>query len=156
MRRPPPRRPAPPSRRRTPQLIARGGVLLKGSADARSRGDRLLLIAKSWTTVNDPAAVVTVTGLAAEKDPHGRTNTRVVLSGTGGLPANAVSADYRLARDTHTEHLSTLPTNATVVTATELVLDSPARYLKAATHCSSRRQARRMARTTAPASCSRG
>jgi hypothetical protein len=112
------------------QLIARGGVLLKGTASLKA-GDRLLLIAKSWSGVNDPAAVVTVKGLATEKDPHGRTNTRVVLSGTGGLPSGAVSADYRLARDTHTAHLTSLPAGATVITSSELVLDSPARYLKA-------------------------
>ena len=112
------------------QLIARGGVLLKGSGTLKP-GDRLLLIAKSWTSVNGPVAVVTVQNLVTEKDPHGRTNTRVVLSGTGGLPANAVSADYRLARDTHAAHLSTLPANATVITGSELVLDSPARYLAA-------------------------
>lgn len=112
------------------QLIARGGVLLKGTTSLKP-GDRLLLIAKSWSGVNDPAAVVTVKGVAKEKDPHGRTNTRVALSGTGNLPSGAVSADYRLSRDTHAAHPSSLPANATVVTNTELVLDAPARYLKA-------------------------
>jgi hypothetical protein len=113
------------------QLLARGGVLVKGTPSSIAVNDRLLLTTKAWASANDPAVVVKVTGLIAEKDPHGRKNTRVLLDGTSSLPAGAKAADYRLAYTTHTAHLSTLPSGATVVTNTALVLDGPARYLKA-------------------------
>jgi predicted phage baseplate assembly protein len=113
------------------QLIARGGVLVKGVPTSISLYDRLLLMKRTWTSANDPAVVVTVTGMIEEKDPHGRKNTRVLLAGTGSLPATAAAADYRLARSARTGHLSTLPSNATVIGGTSLVLDGPARYLKA-------------------------
>jgi len=113
------------------QLLARGGVLVKGTPSSIAVNDRLLLNTKTWNGANDPAVVVRVTGLAVEKDAHGRKNTRVRLEGTGSLPSNAKAADYRLAYPTHTGHLSTLPAGASVVTGSTLVLDGPARYLKA-------------------------
>jgi hypothetical protein len=113
------------------QLIARGGILLKGAPSAIAVNDRLLLILKQWDSVTAAAAVVTVSGLVAERDPHGRKNTRVLLAGTDKLPSNAHAQDYRLAYATRTGHLSTLPHGASVITATTLILDGPARYLKA-------------------------
>jgi hypothetical protein len=113
------------------QLLARGGVLVKGTPTSIAVNDRLLLTTKTWSSANDPAVVVTVTGLITEKDQHHRKNTRVLLNGTATLPSNALAKDYRLARATRTAHLSTLPTGATVVSASVLVLDAPARYLKA-------------------------
>jgi len=94
------------------QLIARGGVLLKGTPSSIAVNDRLLLITKAWSSANDPAVVVTVTGLFTERDPHGHKNTRVLLAGTSALAASAVAADYRLLRATRTGHLSSLPTGA--------------------------------------------
>ena len=70
--------PAPPRRRRTPSSSPAAACCSRAAARS-SAGDRLLLIAKSWTSVNGPVAVVTVQDLVTEKDPHGRTNTRVVL-----------------------------------------------------------------------------
>jgi hypothetical protein len=125
---------APPGSAEPPphtQLLARGGVLVKGSPTTVAVNDRLLLMTKTWSSVNSPAVIVRVTGLAVEKDPRGRKNTRVLLDGTASLPSNAQAKDYRLAYATRTGHLSTLPTNATVVTNTSLILDGPARYLKA-------------------------
>jgi hypothetical protein len=113
------------------QLIARGGVLVQGTPTSIAVGDRLLLMTKTWASADDPAVVVAVTGLVTEKDAHGRKNTRLLLDGTGSLPSDAVAADYRLARATRTGHLSSLPTGATVIGATSLVLDGPARYLVA-------------------------
>jgi hypothetical protein len=113
------------------QLLARGGVLVKGTPSSIAVNDRLLLITKVWSSANDPAVVVKVTGLAVEKDPHGRKNTRVLLDGTSSLASGAKAADYRLAYATRTVHLSTLPSGASVVTNTALVLDGPARQLKA-------------------------
>ena len=81
------------------QLIARGGVLVKGTPTSIAAGDRLLLIAAAWQQPGDPAAVVTVTGLVTEKDPHGRKNTRVLLTGASSLGAGAAQ-DFRLVRAT--------------------------------------------------------
>jgi hypothetical protein len=118
------------------QLLARGGVLVKGAPTSIAVNDRLLLMVRNWAKADDPAVVVTVTGMIAEKDPHGRKNTRVLLSGTDSLPSDATAADYRLARSARAGHLSTLPSGAkvigdTTVSPSSLVLDGPARYLKA-------------------------
>ena len=80
------------------QLIARGGVLLKGTPTSIAAGDVLLLTTTAWAKVTDPAFLVTVTGTTPEKDPHGRRNTRVQLSGTDPIPASAKAAGYRLLR----------------------------------------------------------
>ena len=93
------------------QLIARGGVLVKGTPTSIAADDRLLLIATSWQQPGDPAAVVTVTGLVTEKDPHGRKDTRVLLTGASSLGAGAAK-DFRLVRATRTSHPSTLPAGA--------------------------------------------
>jgi hypothetical protein len=113
------------------QLIVRGGVLVKGKVSNVKPGDRLLLIAQSWTSASDPAAVVSVTGLVNETDPHGKTNTRVLLTGTGGISADAKAADYALKRSTRTSHLVTLPSGAVSIKSGTIVLDSTARFLKA-------------------------
>ena len=105
-------------------------MLVKGTPTSIAAGDRLLLIAKSWQQPGDPAAVVTVTGLVTEKDPHGRKNTRVLLTGASSL-GSGTAHDFRLVRATRTAHLSTLPAGATVVSASTIVLDSTARYLTA-------------------------
>jgi hypothetical protein len=125
---------APPGAAEPPphtQLLARGGVLVKGTPSSIAVNDRLLLSTKTWSGADQPAVVVRVTGLAVEKDAHGRKNTRVRIDGASSLPSNATAADYHLAYPTHTGHLSTLPAGATVVTGTTLILDAPARYLKA-------------------------
>jgi hypothetical protein len=113
------------------QLIARGGVLVKGAPSGIAVNDRLLLLTKAWASANDEAVVVKVSGLVTEKDPHGRKNTRVLLTGTDSLPSGAVAGDYRLARATRTAHLSSLPSGATSIASGTIVLDGPARYLKA-------------------------
>jgi hypothetical protein len=113
------------------QLIARGGVLVKGTPTSIAAGDLLLLTTIAWTSVTDPAFLVTVTGTTPERDPHGRRNTRVQLSGTDPIPASAKAADYRLLRATRTAHLASMPTGAAVIGPALLVLDAPARYLTA-------------------------
>ena len=112
------------------QLIARGGVLVKGTPTSIAAGDRLLLIAAAWQQPGDPAAVVTVTGLVTEKDPHGRKNTRVLLTGASSLGSGAAK-DFRLVRATRTSHPSTLPACASAISGQTIVLDSTARYLHA-------------------------
>jgi len=125
---------APPGTAEPPphdQLLVRGGVLVKGKPTSISVGDRLLLIAEPWTAVTDPAIVVSVTGLTPEKDPHGRTNTRVQLAGADTFDSNAKAKDFRLRRATHETHLVTVPVGASVITDEVFVLDSTARFLKA-------------------------
>src|SRR5262249_8799970 len=92
-----------------PQLIVRGGVLVKGKPTSVAVGDRLLLIAEPWSSADAPAVVVKVTGLVTEKDPHGKSNTRVLLDGTGSLASSATAAGFRLRRPTHENHLVTVP-----------------------------------------------
>jgi len=111
------------------QLIARGGALVQGTPSV-AVGDQLMLMSKDWASADDPAVMVTVTGTGPEKDPYGRKNTRVLLAGADAL-ASASATDFTLVRATRTAHLATLPSNATVISATQIVLDSPARYLAA-------------------------
>lgn len=113
------------------QLIVRGGVLVKGKPSSTVVGDRLLLVREPWSSANDPAVVVTVTGLVTEKDPHGKSNTRVLLDGAGSLGAGAKAKDYRLRRPTHTNHLVTVPIGSSPVKTGVLVLDGTARFLHA-------------------------
>jgi hypothetical protein len=113
------------------KLLVRGGVLVKGKPSAVAVGDRLMLLPRTWKPGDAPAAaVVKVTALVPERDPHRRVNTRVMLSGTSGVAANAKAADYRLLRHTTVHHLATVPDGSTVITADTLVLDGTARALK--------------------------
>ncbi|MEU4244754.1 baseplate J/gp47 family protein [Actinoplanes sp. NPDC026619] len=114
---------------RTPRLLARGGVLMRGTPTSIRAGDRLLLLADPWADVNGAAHLVTVTALVLEPDSHGRRNTRVRLSGTTGVDPRSAASGWRLLRPARTAHLASLPQGATVVTATKLVLDAPARQL---------------------------
>ena len=113
------------------RLLVRGGVLVKGKPSSTGVGDRLLLIREPWTSANDAAVVVTVTGLVTEKDPHGRSNTRILLAGADSLGTSAKAKDYKLRRATHTSHLVTLPTGGPAVQSGKLVLDGTARFLHA-------------------------
>jgi hypothetical protein len=109
-------------------LLVRGGVLVKGKP-AVAVGDRLLLIGPKWPSNTEPPVLVTVTGTVVERDPHRRSNTRVLLSGAESL-AGAKAAGYRLLRATHTNHLTTLPEGAPALESAGLVLDGTARHLR--------------------------
>lgn len=112
-------------------LIVRGGVLVQGKPTSISVGDRLLLIPAAWSSSNSRAAMVQVGSLVQETDPHGKVNTRVLLTGTVGLGAAAHATDYRLCRPTVSNHLITVPPQTTaMVSANGLVLDSTARSIK--------------------------
>lgn len=125
----PPGAAVPPART---QLLVRGGVLVKGKPSTVAVGDRLVLLPRTWTPgAASGAAVVTVTALVPERDPHRRLNTRVVLSGTGAVAADAKAADYRLLRHTAVHHLATMPAEAVVIGEKKLVLDGTARALRA-------------------------
>jgi hypothetical protein len=109
------------------QLVARGGVLLKGKPTTVAIGDRLLLTSKPWSAASDPARVVAVTGLAYEKDAYGKTNTRVLLDGADGLSGSAAS--FRLIRSTAAQHVAQLPVGVNPFPSGGFVLDSTARSL---------------------------
>jgi hypothetical protein len=119
------------------ELVVRGGVLIQGKPTSISVGDRLLLIPAAWSSANPAAAMVAVGGLVQETDPHGKVNTRVLLTGAQDLGAGALAANYRLCRPTVTNHLITVPAWATVIWSASagisagLVLDSTARSIKA-------------------------
>ena len=123
-------RPAVPGAAQPPphtELIAHGGVLVKGTPTSIAVGDQLLLLPKDWVDLAE-AVRVDVGGLVPEADPQGRKNTRVLL--TGALPQDKHARDYRLTYPTRSAHLATLPARAVVIDDTGmLVLDAPARYL---------------------------
>ena len=113
-------------------LLVRGGVLVKGKPASVQVGDRLLLLLKNWSSPSDPAAFVEVTGLVTETDAYRRANTRILLGGATAISSAAQAADYRLCRPHNVSHLITVPSSATgVVTSSQVVLDSTARFLKA-------------------------
>ncbi|MFC9053294.1 baseplate J/gp47 family protein [Streptomyces anthocyanicus] len=124
----PPGTAVPPAEAR---LLVRGGVLVRGKPSAVAVGDRLMLLPRAWQPGKAPAAaVVKVTALVPERDPHRRVNTRVMLSGTSGVAADAKAADYRLLRHTTAHHPATVPAASTVIAADRIVLDGTARALK--------------------------
>src|SRR5207249_888568 len=68
-------------------------VLLAGTVKSVKADDRLLLMKKGWNGVQTDYAVVTVQSVDAEKDPRGKTNTRVTFQPSlGGSP---ITADFR-------------------------------------------------------------
>jgi hypothetical protein len=109
------------------QLVARGGVLVKGKPTTVAVGDRLLLTSKPWNAASDPARVVSVTGLAVEKDAYGKTNTRILVDGADGLSGSA--SGFHLMRSTAAQHLAQLPPGVNALPSGGFVLDSTARNL---------------------------
>ena len=117
-------------------VIAHGGVLVQGKPSKVNVGDWLLLHANPWTSVNDTARWVRVTGMVLEPDPHGRPNTRVLLNDTSALSGSA--AGYALMRPVHSSHLITIPSGSTPLVGdpnqageTDIYLESTARWLTA-------------------------
>ena len=91
-----------------------GSVLLQGTVSSIKVGDELLLLHNGWVGTDSNFAIITVTAVNQEKDPHGKTNTRVVFSTSQSLPSDAQVSDYRLMRSSQTAHLWTF-TNSTVI-----------------------------------------
>ena len=88
-------------------------VLLTGQI-AVSPGDLFVLVKRDWAGTSADWAVVTAQSAAAEKEPDGRTNTRLTLSsadwhGLGATPAPApLASDYQLQRAVATAALWTM------------------------------------------------
>ena len=79
-------------------------VLLQGVVTSAKTGDTVMLLPAGWTGVDGSGnpdlsyAVATVQSVAPEKDPRGKTNTRITLNAQTALPAAALAASYRLLR----------------------------------------------------------
>jgi hypothetical protein len=85
-----------------PDLSIGSSVLLKGAVSGIKIGEQLLLLRRDETSGQ---ALVTVQGVAQEKDPRGKTNTRIAFTSIPGLPAGERVTDYRLLRSTQTTGL---------------------------------------------------
>lgn len=112
-------------------------VLLQGTVSSIKAGDELLLLHNGWVGVdqsNNPDlnyALVTVASLNPEKDPHGKTNTRVVFTAAPTFPSTPQVVDYTLLRSTQTAHLWPFSgSKATVITNRRADLESITRQIK--------------------------
>jgi hypothetical protein len=118
-----------------PQLVARGGVLVAKTPSKVAVGDQLILLRKGWQAGTGPqgAWLVSVTGTVPETDPHGVTNTRVLLDSVSlaNLEPTLHAAEFHLVRTTRADHLASLPQGATVITDNSVILAGPDRALTA-------------------------
>lgn len=113
----------------TSLLNADGSVLLQGSVTTVKSGDKLLLLEKDWNGSNTNYALATVTTVHPEKDPRGKTNTRITFAHTPNLPSHAQVQNYRLLKSSQSTHLYQYPTNHVIATG-HLHLESLKRDLK--------------------------
>jgi hypothetical protein len=102
---------APPN----PALLSGAGVLIKGTTGAIQAGDRLLLLPRTWDATTTDYALATVQQLTEEKDPRGKTNTRVTFTSTPAVPSSAQAASYRLLKSSQSAGVWTYPTGSTPV-----------------------------------------
>jgi Baseplate J-like protein len=112
-------------------------VLLQGTVSSIKAGDQLLLLHNGWVGVdqsNNPDKnfmLVTVASVNPEKDPHGKTNTRVVFTAMLIFPTTPKVSDYTLLRSTQTAHLWPFSgSKATVITNRRADLESITRQIK--------------------------
>lgn len=115
----------------SPSLLGPDGssVLLQGTVSSIKVGDELLLLHNGWSGTDSNFAIVTVTTSNPEKDPHGKTNTRVLFTTSQTLPSGAQVTDYGLLRSSQSAHLWTF-TDSTVITSTSADLESITRQIK--------------------------
>ena len=93
-------------------------ILLKNAVTTVEVGDELLLMEDGWVGQSDHYyALIKVKDVHQEKDPRGKTNTRVAFSFVGShtLPGNAQAKKYHLMKSFQFAHLWPYPTNAGVV-----------------------------------------
>jgi hypothetical protein len=79
-------------------------ILLRDARVSLRPGDRLLLLPAGWPSSSD-WAVVTVTGVARVRDPHGAPAIRVSLDSQG--PAGATAAGHRVLKSSQTARVWT-------------------------------------------------
>ena len=112
-----------------PGLLGAGNisVLVQGTVTVKA-GDQLLLLEKNWNGSNQNYAVVTVQSSAAEKDPRGKTNTRVTFTAAPSL-SSPQAAGYRLMRSTLSARVWQYPAT-TVIQSSLVPLESIERGIK--------------------------
>lgn len=111
--------------------ILSGRLLVKGTITSVKVGDRLLIMETGWKSRSDGYALVSVTDVQPEKDPRGKTNTRILCDFVRSeLKSNAVS--YRLLRSTQSAHLwpYASASDSVVVTDNTVELDSVTRQIQ--------------------------
>ncbi|MCC6168605.1 MAG: baseplate J/gp47 family protein [Caldilineaceae bacterium] len=104
------------------QLIGPGGdnVLLAGDITTIAAGSLVLLLPRTWT--GGAFTLLTVQTVTPEKDPRGKTNTRVTFTGPVGL-GTVSPANYQLFYSVESAKLYPYPAN-TVITDSSAVLDT--------------------------------
>ena len=106
-------------------------VLLKGTVTTVKVGDQLLLLNRTWNGTDNHYALATVQSVKSEKDPQGKTNTRLNLTlQQSGVPASAQIQDYRLLKSSQSAHLYAYKTDHTII-FDHLHLESIQRNIKA-------------------------
>jgi hypothetical protein len=93
-------------------------VLLKDAVTTVKVGDELLLMEDGWARQSDHYyALIKVKDVHQEKDPRGKTNTRVTFSFSGShtLPGDAQAENYHLMKSFQFAHVWPYPTKPGVV-----------------------------------------
>lgn len=102
-----------------PALLQGNSVLLKGRVSTVKAGDELLLLKKDWTgsdhasSANKGYDLLTVQKVDFEKDPKGKTNTRITFNDSSlesGF-SNAQAQDYRLLKSDQYTQVWPYPTD---------------------------------------------
>jgi len=118
----------------SPALVQSAGgndsVLIGGTVSTIKPGDELLVMESGWNASDSNWALGTVVSSGPEKAPDGTNNTRVVFSGSLGLPAGAAAAGYQLLKSTQSAHPWQYPAN-NVIQDNFVDLESVARTIKA-------------------------
>jgi predicted phage baseplate assembly protein len=111
-----------------PALLSSDGmsVMLAGAVTTLKTNDVVVLLS------NSNSAVLKVSEVAAEKDPRGRTNTRVRFTSAPSLPAGAMAADYRILKSNQAAHLYPFQVDSDlVITSNDAQLETLIRGIKA-------------------------
>lgn len=109
-----------------------GSLLVKGIVGVKA-GDKLLVMKKNWNGTDAKYALGTVTSAQEEKDPRGKTNTRVTISyHRTGLASTDAVTNFRLLKSTQEAHPwpYTTANDNVVIKSTDIELDSVTRLIK--------------------------
>ena len=113
--------------------ILNGSLLVKGSISSVKVGDQLLVMKRGWTGQADGYAIGSVTAVEPEKDPRGKTNTRITIDYSRSELQDETATSYRLMRSTQSAHLWPYDSasDAVVITDDHVELDSLTRQVQA-------------------------
>jgi len=105
-------------------------VLVQGVVGSVSAGDQLLLMETGWNGSDSNWAVVTVASVSGEKNPQGRSNTRVTFTAPpANIPARAMANGYSLLRSAQSAHVWQYPSDH-VIQANQVDLESITRNIQ--------------------------